>query len=214
MPNRKLALYLAGVTASVIAVMAVLGIATGASQELHEHFAQPEAFAMGLVEKGGALRVMMGLDVAFITLYTAFFAVQAAYLRERKQPAVLVWLGFGAIALTALLDFIEDHHILVLLDQAEVRILPTAGAIAFQSVLSAVKFSCSFVGLVAFGLAIPRDTKLGLAFGMYLVVSTLLAAVMSYAAPPPFATLETVRFGGFFIGFALAVAWLRTQPDS
>ena len=213
MPNRKLALYLAGCTAAVMVVMAVLGIATGASQELHEHFAQPEAYAMALVEHGGALRVMMGLDLAFIVLYTAFFAAEAAYLRERKQPAVLVWLGFGAIVLTALLDFVEDHHILVMLDEAEVRVLPTVGAIAFQSVLSAVKFSCSFVGLVAIGLAIPRDTKLGLAFGMFLVVTTLISAVLSYAAPPAWATLETMRFGGFFIGFALAIAWLRTQPD-
>ncbi|HEY1556355.1 MAG TPA: hypothetical protein VGF94_16085 [Kofleriaceae bacterium] len=211
---RKLALYLAGCTAAVMVVMAVLGIATGASQELHEHFAQPQAYAMALVERGGALRVMMGLDLAFIVLYTMFFAAEAAYLRERRQPAVLVWLGFAAIVATALLDFVEDHHILVLLDEAEAHVLPTIGAIAFQSVLSATKFSCSFIGFVAFGLAIPRDTKLGLGFGMFLVIGTLISAVLSYAAPPDsLATLETMRFAGFFLGFVLGIAWLRKQPD-
>ena len=215
MSHRKLALYLAGTTAAVMVVMAVLGLVTGTSQELHEHVALPEVYAFGLIEQRGSLRVMMGLDLAFCVLYTAYFATFAAYLRERGASRVLVWLGLGAIVVTALLDFIEDQHILALLDLAEHKVLPSAAAIAYQAVESGTKFSVSFVGLVLFGLAIPRDNRIALALAVLLVPGTLISAVLTYAAPPhSMVMLELGRFAGFLVGFVLAIAWLRTAPDA
>ena len=214
MSHRKLALYLAGATAAVMVVMAVLGLTTGTTQELHEHVALPEIYGFGLIEQRGSLRAMMGLDLAFCVLYTAYFAALAAYLRERGASRVLVWIGLGAILLTALLDFVEDQHILVLLDLAEKKVLPSTGAIAFQAVESGTKFAVSFVGLVCFGLAIPRDNRLALALSVLLVLGTLISAVLTYAAPPrSMVMLEVCRFAGFLVGFALAIAWLRGAPE-
>jgi hypothetical protein len=214
MTDRKLAMTLAVATGVTLVAMAIVSIATGVTQEVHEHFAEPATYAARLLEQAKGLRVVMALDIAFLCLYTAFFAALAMHLRTRGRPAVLVWLGLGAMVLTALLDVIEDHHILGMLDAAEHQVMPTAGAIAFQSVESASKFSVSFLSLVMFGLAIPRDTKLGIVLALFLTAGTLLSAVYGYALPPAdAATVEAGRWAGFLIGFGLALAWLRREPD-
>jgi hypothetical protein len=214
MTNRKLAITLAGCACAVVVVMWIVSIATGATQELHEHVAMPELYAMHLVDQAKGLRAIMALDLAFLCLYTAFFATLSIHLRARRAPAVLVWLALGAMVLTALLDIVEDHHILAMLDQVEHKILPTADAIAWQSLESATKFSVSFLSLVLFGLAIPRTTKLGIALALFLTIGTLLSAIVSYAMPPASASsVEAGRWIGFFAGFALAIVWLVREHD-
>jgi hypothetical protein len=209
---RKLAMYLAGCSGAVLVVMTILSFATGATQELHEHVALPEPYAQHLLAHAPALRGMMALDLAFLVLYTAFFAALAIYLRERGRP--FTYLALGALILTALLDIVEDHHILAMLRSAELGELPTAGHIAFQAVESATKFSVSYLGLVLFGLAVPRTSKLGWALSLFLTAGTLLSAIIGYALAPELeASFDSGRWVGFLAGFALAIAWLRTQPD-
>jgi hypothetical protein len=68
---------------------------------------------------------------------------------------------------------------------------------------------------VLFGLAIPRTSKLGIALALFLVVGTLISAVVGYAVPPTMqSSVESGRWIGFLVGFALAIIWLRQQPDS
>ncbi len=214
MTTRKLALTLAACACAVLVAMEIASVVTGATQEIHEHFALPDAYSARLVAQGGGLRVVMALDVAFLCLYTAFFTLLAIHLRGRGRPAALVWLALGAMVGTAVLDIVEDHHILAMLDAAEQHVLPTAEAIAWQSAESASKFSLSFLSLVLFGLAIPRENRLGLVLALFLTVGTLATAVVGYALPPASAqTVEAGRWIGFFLGFALAFAWLAREPD-
>ena len=110
MSMRKLAVLLAGCTVGVLVLMVITGIATGATQEKHEHFMFPEAYAVSLLDEAKGLRILMGLDIAFLILYTAFFAAFTKYLRALGRP--FVTLAFGAMLATAILDIIEDHHIL------------------------------------------------------------------------------------------------------
>lgn len=209
-PMRKLAMYLAGASAAVLVVMTVLSMATGATQELHEHIALPDVYAMHLLAHAAALRGLMALDLAFLILYTCFFAALAAYLRELGRP--FTYLALAAMIGCALLDVIEDHHILAMLRSAELGELPTAGHIAFQAVESATKFSVSFASLVLFGLAIPRTTKLGWVLAAFLVVGTLLSAITGYAlGPAQEAAFDSGRWVGFLAGFTLAILWLRQQ---
>lgn len=210
---RKLAMYLAAASAAVLVVMVVLSLVTGASQEVHEHVALPEAYAMTLLAHAAALRGLMALDVAFLVLYTCFFAALAGYLRERGQP--FTRLALGCMIACALLDVIEDHHILALLRAAELGELPSANHIAFQAVESATKFTASFASLVLFGLAVPRTTKLGWVLSAFLIVGTLASAVIGYAvAPAQQAAFDSGRWVGFLAGFGLAIAWLWREPDA
>ena len=82
-----------------------------------------------------------------------------------------------------------------LLDGAEHGVLPSAGAIAFQVVESATKFSVSYLALFLFGLAIPRDTRLGLVLCLFLTAGTLASAVIGYALPPSAQASWTVADG-------------------
>ena len=208
---RKVAINLGGAAGAVLGVMVIVSLVTGATQEAHEHVALPEPYAMSLLAHANALRVTFALDIAFIALYTGFFAALARFLELRGRP--FVRLALGLLVLTALLDIVEDHHIVTLLDGAEQGVLPTTAAIAFQVVLSSTKFSVSYVALVLFGLAIPRDTRLGLVLCLFLTGGTLVSAVIGYGLPPASVhAFDSGRWIGFLAGFVLAIAWLRKAP--
>jgi hypothetical protein len=209
---RKLAVNLAGCTIAVLVVMVVVSMITHATQEAHEHVALPEPYAMGLLEHADALRAVFALDIGFIILYTGFFAALSRYLVLRGRP--FAKLAFGAMAAVALLDIVEDHHIVSMLDAAEQSMLPSAGAIAFQAVESATKFSISYIALVLFGLAIPREGKLGWTLSLLLIVGSLANAIIGYSLPQHAQHgFDSGRWVGFLLGFGLAIAWLLKQPD-
>ncbi len=208
MTSRVLALWLAVATTAVLVAMVIVSLATGATQEAHEWYAPPIDYAAKLRAEAGPLRLVFGLDVAFLVLYTAFFAALAEHLRKLGRP--FVWLALGAMVGTAVLDIIEDHHILTLLAVAEANRPIDDGAIAFQQVLSQTKFSISYISLFLFGLAIPADSKLAWVLKAFLTAGTLVTAVAGYAGM----SLDSTRWLGFLAGFGLVIAWLRTtrQP--
>ena len=211
--TRKLAIYLAGCTGAVLIVMVITALVTGASQERHEHVMLVEDYALSLLQHAGGLRALMALDVAFLVLYTGFFAALAKYLTERGRP--FMRLAFGAMLATAILDIIEDHHIIAMLESAEHGVLPAARSLTEQATLSMTKFSISYLALFMFGVAIPRTTKLGLVLSLFLTAGTLFSAVFGYALPPEHqAAFESGRWVGFLAGFVLALAWLMKQPDT
>jgi hypothetical protein len=122
-------------------------------------------------------------------------------LRKLGRPFVV--LALAAMVGTALLDIVEDHHILALLGVAEADHPIDEGAIAFQQVLSQTKFSVSYLALFLFGLAVPADGKLAWVLKAFLTAGTLLTAVMGYAASPAGRqSLESTRWVGFLAGFA------------
>lgn len=210
--TRKLAIYLAGCSAAVLIVMVAVSLATGATQEAHERYALPEAYAVMLLDHARWLRILFALDVAFLALYTGFFAALARYLADRRQPFTRLALGF--LLATTVLDVLEDHHIVTMLDAAESRMLPSVAEITAQTVMSSTKFTLSYIALFLFGLAIPRTTRLGLVLAWFLTAGTLVTAVIGYALPPAkAAAFDSGRWIGFLIGFALAIAWLWKQPD-
>lgn len=210
--SRRLAIALAGASAAVLLAMVVVTLATGASQEAHERYQVPTAYAQDLLVRPGALRLVFGLDVAFLVLYTAFFAALADHLTRLGRP--FVRLALAVMIGTAVLDIVEDHHILALLAVAEAGRPIDDGALVFQHALSASKFSLSYLALVLFGLAVPRDTGLGIVLTVFLVGGTLITAALGYAAPPSWhRQLDGGRGFGFLIGFALAAAWLRSSQE-
>jgi hypothetical protein len=210
--SRRLAIALAVASGALLVAMAGITAATGATQEAHEWYRPPAAYAASLITRPGPLRLIFGLDVGFLVLYTAFFAALADHLSQLGRP--FVRLALGAMIGTAVLDIIEDHHILALLAVAESGRPIDDGALVFQETLSMTKFSLSYVALVLFGLAIPRGTRLGVALAAFLVAGTLISGVLGYAAPPSWHDqLAGGRWIGFLAGFVLAVAWLSASPD-
>ena len=218
MNARKIAIVLAGATAVVLIAMVIAGTVTGATQERHEHFMAPAEYAQALLDHAGGLRVMMALDIAFLILYTAFFMALAAYLRAVNASVLGRWfayVGLAAMIATAVLDIVEDHHIVAMLESAEHGVVPSADAITWQAAASMTKFSLSYLSLVLFGLAVPRTSKLAWVLVLFLTAGTLASAIVGYAVPPEHqAAVEGGRWIGFLAGFGLAIAWLSREPDA
>ena len=199
--------------ASVVCLAAMLGItvATGVSQETFEVVRPTAQYAAGLRENGAALRALFGIDSAFLVLYSAFFVVFGRRIAT-DETRTLIAIATGFIFATALFDMVEDHHILAMLNATVSGNDPTAGEIVLQQTISQVKFNLSYVSLFLYGLAVPRQTRAGVALSLLLTVGTLVQGAWLYAAPP--AMLPAGNFGralGFIIGFALAIPIARQR---
>jgi hypothetical protein len=211
---RKLAIFIAYVTLGIIVVMAAVALVTGATQEAHEHFAAPDLYAARLVAEASPLRMLFALDVAFTILYAVYFTLFASHLSSHGAARALVSIALGAMLATAALDFLEDQHILAMLNAAEHGGVLGADAIAWQVTESGVKFSLSFLSLFAFGLALPRTNALSWVLSLLLSAGSLVNAIAAYALPVTSPVgIEVGRWVGFVVGFVLAIAWLRRQPD-
>jgi hypothetical protein len=210
---RKLAIVLAACTAGTLIAMVITSIVTGATQETHEHYKPPAAYAIDLLAHPAGTRIVFALDIAFLVLYTGFFGALTKYLHALGRP--FARLAFGAMLIVTFLDILEDHHILGLLAVAEHGRPIDDSSILFQEVLSSTKFSVSYLALVLYGIAVPRTTLLGWALSLFLSVGTLFTAVLGYGAPPAWReSLDHGRWLGFLAGFALAFLWLRRAPDA
>jgi hypothetical protein len=197
-------------TATLIAMVAVT-LVTGYSQETFEIFRDPAVYGADLHAHAGVVRLLFGLDSAFLILYAAFFIVFARRIVTPENRSLL-WIATGFIVLTALLDMLEDHSILSMLYGAENGNGPGPAHVTFQHVLSQFKFHVSYLGLFLFGLCIPRATVAGSALAILLTIGTLVQGAWLYAAPVTSLPAGNLgRWFGFIVGFGLAMSILR-QP--
>lgn len=198
----------AAAIACLVAMFAVT-LATGASQEAFELVRPAGAYAAELQAHATATRVVFAIDTVFLVLYSAFFALFAQRIMTAANRALLL-IAVGAVLLTALLDMIEDHHILAMLGSTEAGAPPGPGEIAFEHTLSQVKFNVSYLGLFLFGITVPRTRRAGTALALLLTVGTLAQGAWLFAAPLEFQGIGAMgRWAGFIAGFALAIAVVR-----
>ena len=214
MSSRKLALSLAYVAITMLVAMIAVSAATGATQEAHEYAMRPVDYAAALLAHPGATRLVFAIDLVFLVAYMLMFVALADHLLRRGAPRYLVYVAGSALLLTGVLDIVEDHHILSLLSLTETGGVPSDGMLTTQQTLSACKFTISTLGLVAFGLAIPRDRIVAWALSAFLVVATVATTAIDTAAPADaHAALDAGRWVGFLAGFIVLAIWLRTERD-
>jgi hypothetical protein len=205
----KLITALALAALACLVAMVTVTLASGVSQETFEVVRDPDSYAAQLVAHAGALRLVFAIDAVFLVIYATLFVVFGRQI-ETGATRSLVTLALAALLGTAVLDMVEDHHILAMLYAAEVGATPSIGELSFQHTLSQVKFNLSYLGLFALGLAVPRATLAGRALALLLTVGTLAQGAWLYAAPV--ALLAVGSFGrwvGFVVGFALVIALAR-----
>ncbi len=138
--------------ALLVAALFASAILAGISQEPFQLARLPEANVQRLLINPMGLRINIGLDNGFIIAYSVFFTLLSVRLRS-VIPPMHVSIALGAILITAILDMIENHHILVMLFSAEQSLPVSASESQWQMILSSVKFHVSYVavGLFAFG---------------------------------------------------------------
>ena len=195
---------LAGLAALIVAAMVVGIVSTGMSQDFFQsarpieaHIARLTASSLGAT----GLRINLGLDNLFIVVYGAFFVFLAVRLRTLLDP----WAGtvaLAAILLTALLDAIENHHILMMLHSAERGLSLSTGESQAQMIVSAVKFHSSYLATFLFAFAFLRLGGLGraIAWALWLYVPLgVVISVLPIEIAGPWALGRTCFFVAAFV---------------
>ena len=192
-------------TALALVAQIAVTLATGAAQEPLERVLAPAAYQAVLLAHPAALRVVFSIDSVFLVLYTAFFVQLARVLAPAGSPSAgLARLAVVAMCATALLDAIENQHILSQLAAAEHGVTPSAAAIVAQATASQVKFHLSYFAIFLFGLVLPRGRALDRLLAASCLLVQLPLGVAAFVAPPPLEdALVFARWGFYLAGFLL-----------
>jgi predicted nucleic acid-binding protein len=154
------AVALLGRLAATLALgLVVLGLTTGNSHAAIR-IDQAALYAAQLLARATLLRVDVALDLGFLLVYTAFLTALYATLRRWSAPDGAPALWLGALLVSALLDAVEDAHVLAMLAQAEHGIAIPDGQIAAQMLISELKLVTSYAGLMMLSFALPEGTRL------------------------------------------------------
>jgi hypothetical protein len=204
---------LAGLAALTVACMVAGILATGASQDFFQSARPVDAYAALLAQNARAglgVRLNLGLDNLFIVLYGGFFV----FLSARLRPVLDPWANAVALAcllLTALLDAVENHHIIEMLHSIQRGLALSAGDGQFQMVASQVKFHASYLGAFLFAFGLWRLGGLGrviaLALWIYVPFGVVIS-VLPIEIAPPWALGRTCFFVAAFV--LSAVLFWRT----
>jgi hypothetical protein len=208
--NRSLAL-LALLNALVVAALLASALVAGISQEAFQAGRLAEPNVERLLLNPGGLRINVGLDNLFIVLYAAFFVLLAVRLHGVLAPPHL-GVALGAILATALLDAVENHHILTMLFSAEHDLPLSTAESQLQMAASAVKFQLNYVAMFLFAFGFLRLGGLGrpLAWALWLAYVPLGIAIfmVPLEAVRPLVIVRTL----FFIAAFVVAALLFSRP--
>jgi hypothetical protein len=193
------------ISALMVLVLIALAVTTGVSQEYFEGQHAIAEYKDRIIAAAPYLRVEFTFDNLFILAYSSFFVGLAIVLR-RSADAYLVNLGLSAMLGVALLDAVENHHIMAMADAAVQGTAPTAEEIRVQTVLSLVKFHLSCIGALLFAMAFPRTTVLG-RWVVGLLVAYAFFGILVLTAPAQLLDLLGLVRTVFFVVSFLVVAW-------
>ncbi|MEW5940940.1 MAG: hypothetical protein AB1750_14820 [Chloroflexota bacterium] len=203
-----------GVAGALTALALLLNSSlAGGSQETFETVRSVDEYADLLRTRASSMRLSFALDYVFIVLYTAFFFLLGILLKERADRSI-VNLALGAILLTALLDAVENAHILTLLAQAEMGLPIQASELGWQMAASQVKFVSSYSSIFLIGLVFPRENLLEKLAAWAFVYLQLPLGVLIFTAPHEWtATLVLMRAVFFIAGFLIVakIYWDRSR---
>jgi hypothetical protein len=121
----------------------------------------------------------------------------------------LVRLGVRAMLAVAVLDMIEDHHLLAVAKAAEAGLPVDGTMLELQHVLSQVKFHLSYLALAFLALGLPRATPSERAFAWMIGLPLPVMGALAWASPALEAAVGVGRWAAFMSGFGAAIVMLR-----
>lgn len=202
MMTRALALAAAATVPMMVAIFIVTGIGQDPLQFMHT----PQDYAAILLKNPMVLRATIGLDNAFIVLYSTMFLTLGATLWDRSRSRPLLTAGLVLMAALGLLDLMENMHFLTMIGAAVEGMEIPQTQIALQVWESLVKFHVSYLGLFLLGFALPMETPAEKALAVILRWVQLPVGMLIYLVPAPWA--RPLVFGRFiFFVVALLLIW-------
>jgi hypothetical protein len=187
--DRVLAI-LATLCAATVAAMVVAIVWTKSSQDFFQTARSVEAYAAHLAASPLnplGLRINLGLDNLFLILYSAFFVVLAARLRDLLDSRILT-VALAAILMTTVLDALENHHIVEMAHAIESGLPISAADGQFQMVASQIKFHASYLSVLLFSFGFWQLGRLGrfiaVVLWCYIPCGVLISVIPPDAARP------------------------------
>lgn len=202
---------LAAVAGALALVLLILALAGLGSHQVFQINRPAADYARLLVQRSAALRAELGVDFIFLCVYGATFVALAATLcdwargeDDRKFSMVFAWGAAAGLVLTALLDAIENAHLLSMLAMAEQGQPLAQSSIAAQMAASQVKFVSSYFGLLLLSFALPAASRVEKLLVFTLRWVQLPLGVSIFVVPPDFVKpLSFARAVFFIAGFWL-----------
>jgi hypothetical protein len=203
-------LRLTAFTTSICAlILLALALATGGSQGLFQVYAPVADYSALLLKRASVLRLDIGIDLLFIAAYLSFFVLMARQLLVSGADRLLVSIALGLVMMTALLDAIENAHILAMLRAVENGGVLSAGQILAQQLASQVKFQAAYYGMAGLGLLWPMRAGWGWIKALFIL--QLVAGLGIFVvAGGALKLLYLIRATFFVIGPLLIVASVKT----
>jgi hypothetical protein len=199
-------------TSACASILLVLALATGGSQGLFQLYAPVADYSALLLKRADVLRLDIGVDLLFIAAYLGFFVLMARQSIARGADRMFVGIALGLVMTTALLDAIENAHILAMLRMVESGGALSSGQIVAQQIASQVKFQAAYCGMAALGLLWPM--RVGWGWTKALFVLQLGAGLGIFVvAGGALKLLYLVRAMFFIVGPLLVVASAAPAPD-
>lgn len=193
----------------------LLAIVSGNSQGLFQINWPSNEYAAMLVSRATYLRADLGLDFPLLSVYAAYLVFLGAVLTARQRrdgaPAErtsVTRLATGALVLTALLDAVENSHLLAVLSMAEQGMQVSQNEIAWQQVESQVKFLASSFGILLFSFVLPSKSLIEkiTVFALRWVQLPLGCAI--FVVPRTMAKPLIIARAVFFFTGLWAMAWI------
>lgn len=199
-------------TSACAMLLLILALATRGSQGLFQLYAPSAEYSALLLNRAAVLRLDISIDLLFIAAYASFFVLMARQMVDRGTDRMLVGIGLGLVMTTALLDAIENAHILAMLRAVENGIVLSDGQILTQQVASQVKFQAAYCGIAALGLLWP--TRNGWAWVKALFILQLVAGLGIFTvADSMLKPLYVIRAIFFVVGPLLIITSAKRAMD-
>lgn len=210
-----------------VALLTIIGYGgyQAVSQQTFELLFNLHDYQTLLLEQQGPLRVILGLDNLFIAFYAGAVIFLVKALRNNHNALELTVILCLVLA-GAVLDYIENHHILAMIFSLNAEISIQANVIEAQMVASALKWHFGFFAFFLVGFVFKPETQIERVFrwalwyvqmplGVFYYVSIETRGLGSMGGN---SLLETVLFvirylnlvvGFFFFGYVFDQRWKR-----
>ena len=201
---------LAGV---ILAFMAGFGAIVGVAPQRFEWFYELGQYTDDLRAASGPIKFLIFFDNFFVLVYTTA-VVLLVWAFRAGRPGYLCVLAAGGIVLTALLDYVENFHFVIMFRALESAESLTAAQVMFQMHASLLKWHAAYLSLFMLSFVLPQDS-----LNERVVVWSLRLLVPAVGHAVAVASLDVVpillamRTTVFVIGFAMMalVAWGRAR---
>ncbi|MDE2000160.1 MAG: hypothetical protein KGI91_03460 [Burkholderiales bacterium] len=192
----------------------VLSLSTGANQQHFEQVMAPQVYAHDLLAQAAGLRWIIALDDVFIACYMTVGILFARQLVGPTAHALRPWIVGMSVA-AGVLDFLENHHILAMLHQAQTGGVPDYSYLVLRENLSAMKWLLGHSAFFLVGWCLPTHSiPLRLFQWALLFVQLPIGALTLTVQDPAWApALNLIRLINVMMGFFL-VAWLFPSPPT